>query len=108
MPAKPTMSWWVYLLSCGDGSLYCGITNDLERRLTAHRNGTGARYTRGRAPLELVHRERARDRGDALRREAAWKKLTRAEKLRRIEAAKNIGRQRRMRRTRAGLPATTA
>ena len=77
-------AWSVYLLRCGDGTLYCGVTNDVERRLEAHRAGRGARYTRGRGPLELVHLEKARGRGDALKREAAWKRLPRAEKLRRI------------------------
>ena len=98
------MAWFVYLLRCGDDSLYCGMTNDVERRLEAHRRGVGARYTRGRSPLVLVHKVRAKDRGDALRKEAAWKRLTRAEKLARIEKAK---RAQRSRRTRAGLPATT-
>ena len=106
--------WVVYLLRCGDDTLYCGMTNDIERRLAAHRAGRGARYTRGRSPLELLHTERARDRGDALRREAAWKRLTRTEKLRLIEVAKARAKQRakkaaqRVRKTRAGLPATTA
>jgi len=108
--AEPVLQrWWVYLLSCGDGTLYCGMTNDLDRRLAAHRRGRGARYTRGRLPLELVLRERARDRSDALRREAALKRLSRAEKLRRIaSAAAARARRQRSRRTRAGLPATTA
>ena len=79
------MAWFVYLLRCGDDSLYCGMTNDVERRLEAHRRGVGARYTRGRSPLVLVHKVRAKDRGDALRKEAAWKRLTRAEKLARID-----------------------
>jgi putative endonuclease len=101
--------WLVYLLRCADGTLYCGMTNDLERRLAAHRAGRGARYTRGRAPLELLHVERARGRGDALRREAAWKRLPRIEKLRRIAVATAAaGAPQRVRRTRAGLPATTA
>ena len=73
--------WWVYLLRCGDGSLYAGATNDLPRRLAAHAGGRGARYTRSRLPIALVHTERARDRSAALRREAALKRLTRAQKL---------------------------
>jgi putative endonuclease len=79
-----TARWSVYLLRCRDGSLYCGVTTDVDRRVAAHRAGRGARYTRGRAPLELVHVERARGRSDALRREAAWKRLTRPQKLRRL------------------------
>jgi putative endonuclease len=73
--------WQVYLLRCADGSLYAGATNDLPRRLAAHLRGDGARYTRSRLPVALVFEERARDRGDALRREAALKRLSRAEKL---------------------------
>jgi putative endonuclease len=71
----------VYLLRCGDGSLYTGITNDLARRLAAHRAGKASAYTRSRRPLRLVYREAARDRGAALRREAAIKRLTREAKL---------------------------
>ena len=71
----------VYLLRCGDGSLYTGITNDLARRLAAHRAGKASAYTRSRRPLSLVYRERARDRSAALRREAAIKRLTRGQKL---------------------------
>ncbi|HJW76662.1 MAG: hypothetical protein A2V77_06310 [Anaeromyxobacter sp. RBG_16_69_14] len=74
-------SWCVYVLRCRDGSLYTGITNDLDRRLEQHAAGTGARYTRSRLPVRLVHRERASDLGQALRREAALKRLTRTEKL---------------------------
>ena len=74
--------WIVYLLRCGDGTLYAGITNDLEARLAAHRSGRGARYTRGRGPLEVVHVEKRRTKGAALRREYALKRMRRADKLR--------------------------
>jgi putative endonuclease len=75
----------VYILECADGSLYTGITNDLEKRLIAHNSGkNGARYTRGRRPVRLVYSEGCKDRGDALKREAVLKKLSRAEKLRLI------------------------
>jgi putative endonuclease len=73
--------WCVYLLRCGDGTLYAGITNDLDRRLAAHRTGRGARYTRGRGPLVIVHVEQKRTRSAALRREAALKRLKRTGKL---------------------------
>ena len=73
--------YWVYLLRCGDGSVYTGCTNDLARRLRAHQSGRGAKYTRSRLPVELVYREPAADRSAALRREAAIKAMTRAEKL---------------------------
>ena len=76
--------WWVYILRCGDGTLYTGWTNDVERRLEAHRAGKGAKYTRGRGPLELVYSEGCPDRSAALRRECAVKRLTRQEKLRMI------------------------
>ena len=75
------MRWCVYLLRCGDGTLYAGITNDLDRRLLAHRTGRGARYTRGRGPLEVVRVEQKRTRSSALRREAALKRMKRSDKL---------------------------
>ncbi len=73
--------WTVYILACGDGSLYTGITNDLDRRLAAHAAGTASRYTRSRRPVRLAYGEPAADRAAALRREAAIKRLTRADKL---------------------------
>ena len=72
---------WVYILRCGDGSLYTGWTNDLEKRLKAHAAGRGAKYTRSRLPVEPVYRETLPDRGGAMRREAEIKALTRGEKL---------------------------
>jgi putative endonuclease len=80
-PARRRPGWWTYLLRCGDGSLYAGATSDLARRVAAHGRGAGARYTRSRLPVVLVWCARAGDRGAALRREAALKRLTRAEKL---------------------------
>ena len=74
------MSWTVYILRCGDDTLYTGITNDLPRRLAAHRAGKGAKYTRGRSPLALLYAEAQPDRSAASRREAAIKALSRAEK----------------------------
>ena len=75
------MAWYVYILRCGDGTLYTGATDDVERRLAAHRAGKGAKYTRGRGPLELVYTEEQPDKGAALRREAQIKGMTRGEKL---------------------------
>ena len=78
-------SYWVYILRCGDGSLYTGIARDVDRRLAVHRSGKGAKYTRSRLPLTVVYREEQPDKPAALRRELAIKRLTRAEKLRLIE-----------------------
>jgi putative endonuclease len=84
------MAWHVYLLRCTDGSLYAGITTDLERRLAEHNLGkAGAKYTRSRRPVVLVWSEAAEDRGAASRREYALKKLGREakEELLRIAAS---------------------
>lgn len=75
------MGYLVYILRCGDGTLYTGCTNDLPRRLRAHQAGRGAKYTRSRLPVELVYQEEAADRSAALRREAAIKRLDRGTKL---------------------------
>lgn len=75
-------SWSVYLLECVDGTLYCGVTNDLDRRLAAHNAGKGAKYTAGRRPVKLVWSEPQPTRGDALRRELQVKAMPRAAKLR--------------------------
>jgi putative endonuclease len=74
------------VLRCGDGTLYTGATNDLPARLATHAAGKGARYTRSRLPVALVYEERAADRGSALRREAALKRLSRPEKLAMVAA----------------------
>ena len=81
------MAWYVYMLRCGDGSLYTGCTDNVERRLAAHRSGKGAKYTRSRLPLELVYQEPVEDRSAALRREAAIKALPRAKKLALLETS---------------------
>ncbi|MFN8012721.1 MAG: GIY-YIG nuclease family protein [Holophagaceae bacterium] len=81
------MGWHLYLLRCGDGTLYCGIALDVAARLEAHRAGKGARYTRGRGPLVLAYVERCGSRGEALRRERAVKALGRAAKLALIAGA---------------------
>ena len=75
------MSWYVYILRCGDGTLYTGITDDVEKRFAAHCAGKGAKYTRGRGPLELVYTEEVEDKSAALKREIQIKKLSRQEKL---------------------------
>ena len=73
-------NWYLYILRCGDGTLYTGITTDVEKRLETHRTGKGAKYTRGRQPLELVYRESCGTQSDALKREIAVKRMTRQEK----------------------------
>ena len=72
---------YVYILRCGDASLYTGWTNNLEKRVKAHSNGKGAKYTKARLPIELVYFEEFEDKIEAMRREYAIKKLTRKEKL---------------------------
>ena len=76
--------WYLYILRCGDGTLYTGITTDVERRLEAHRQGRGAKYTRGRGPLELEYQEECDTHSEALKREYAVKQLPRDEKERLI------------------------
>lgn len=72
--------WYLYILRCGDGSLYTGITTDPERRLAEHRSGKGAKYTRGRGPLEQVYREELASHSQALKRECQVKAMTRTQK----------------------------
>ncbi|MGY1408272.1 MULTISPECIES: GIY-YIG nuclease family protein [unclassified Luteimonas] len=74
-------TWWLYLLECGDGSWYAGISNDLDARLRAHAAGKGARYTRGRAPLRLIASRVYPDRATASRAEWQLKQLPKARKL---------------------------
>jgi len=77
--SKPS-PWLLYVLQCGDGSLYTGITNHLERRISQHQQGKASRYTRSRLPVSLLYREPCRNRSQALKREWAVKSLSRAEK----------------------------
>ena len=78
---------YVYLLRCADGTLYTGFTNDLARRLGAHNAGRGAKYTRGRRPVELVYWESFSNKSSALRREYAIKQLPRRQKLTLIQSS---------------------
>lgn len=71
-----TPQWFVYLVRCGDKSLYAGIAKDVEQRVVAHQSGTGARYTRGRGPIELVASVGPFEKGDALRLELRIKKCS--------------------------------
>ena len=79
--------YYVYLLRCADGTLYTGFTNDLARRLAANNAGRGAKYTRGRRPVELVYWESFSNKSSALRREYAIKQLPRRQKLTLIQSS---------------------
>lgn len=76
---------YTYIVRCKDDTLYCGWTNDLEKRIASHNAGTGAKYTRNRAPVELVYYEIFETKEDAMRREYAIKQLTRQQKVKLIE-----------------------
>lgn len=78
---KPVEIHWVYIVRCKDGTLYTGYTNHLEGRIQMHNQGKGAKYTRGRRPVTLVYCEQFSDKGQALRREIALKKMNRKSKL---------------------------
>ena len=74
------MKYYTYILRCKDNSYYTGYTNDLEKRIRAHNEGRGAKYTKGRAPVELVYYEEHSEKSQALKREWAIKHLSRKEK----------------------------
>lgn len=80
--------WWVYLIRCGDGSLYTGIATDVDRRFGEHESQgpKGAKYTRGKLPLELVYRREEGTRSEACKEELRIKSLTRRQKLALIAA----------------------
>ena len=79
--------YWTYLLRCADGTLYCGYTDDPEKRVRKHNSGTGSKYTRSRRPVTLVYCECFPTKQEAMSREWHIKRLSREEKLRLIEAA---------------------
>lgn len=91
-PAVIRLDWTVYILRCADGTLYTGITNDLERRLTEHEAGQGAKYTKGRGPFQLVYQETCDGRGPASQRENQIKSLGRKAKLTLVDSKLNSGR----------------
>ena len=80
--------WQVYIILCTDDSLYTGITVDVDRRMAEHGGARGAKYFRGKRPLDVVYLEAGHSRSTASKREAAIKKLSRAEKLQLIESAR--------------------
>ncbi len=73
--------WYVYILRCGDGTLYTGATDDVARRLAVHNSGKGAKYTRSRLPVALAYSEECESYSAALKREYAIKRLSRKQKL---------------------------
>ena len=83
--------WWVYILHCGDGTLYTGIALDVPARLAQHQAGKGAKYTRGRGPLVLLYQEACPGRSAAGRRELAIKRCTRAKKWLLIQGGGSMG-----------------
>ena len=72
---------YVYIVECSDGTFYTGWTNNLEKRIAMHSNGLGAKYTKGRGPVKLMHYEEFEDKKDAMKREYEIKKLTRKAKI---------------------------
>ncbi len=81
------MANYTYLLRCKDGTLYCGWTNDPRKRVAAHNAGTASKYTAARRPVEMVYLEAFETKQEAMRREAAVKKMSRAEKMKLVEEA---------------------
>ena len=79
------MKNYTYILKCADGTLYCGWTNNLEKRLATHNDGTGSKYTRTRLPAALIYYEEYETKQEAMSREYRIKKMTREEKLRLIQ-----------------------
>ncbi|MCL2010571.1 MAG: GIY-YIG nuclease family protein [Synergistaceae bacterium] len=81
------MAYFTYIVRCSDGTFYTGWTDDLEKRLDTHNKGMGSRYTRARLPVELAHKEEFASKSEAMRRERAIKKMTRAAKSGLIDGA---------------------
>jgi putative endonuclease len=77
--------WFVYIVKCNDGTLYTGIAVDVEARIKAHNNGTGAKYTEPRRPVTLLYKEEYSNQSEATKREYAIKKLSRRQKLKLIK-----------------------
>ena len=90
MDTTPQKNWLIYILECGDGSLYCGITNNLEKRLKQHKGEIkgGAKYTRSHWPCKLVYEEKSASRSKALQREVIIKNMSKVEKQSLINSLK--------------------
>ena len=83
-------NWIVYLVRCSDNSLYCGISNDIESRVTEHNSGKGAKYTRSRRPVELIGTRGEMTKSEALKLEYRIKHLAADEKILELQTAKRI------------------
>ena len=81
------MKYYVYIVRCADDTLYTGWTTNLDERIKTHHKGKGAKYTRGRLPVELVHFEMFEDKSSAMKREARIKKMTKTQKKRLLLSA---------------------
>ena len=93
MPNPSFSLWFVYIVRCGDHSLYTGVTTDVPRRVRQHNAGTASRYTRTRLPVELTYWEKAGSHGAALQREVAIKRLSRSAKEQLIASKRKGGRK---------------
>ncbi len=79
--------WYVYLILCEDGSLYCGSSDDPDARFELHKSGKGAKYTRSHKPVRIVYKEKLESRSNALKREIEIKSWNRADKINRLKLA---------------------
>lgn len=96
LPASQTAAdgpWYLYIVECRDGSLYTGVTNDIERRVAQHNDGSGARYTRSRRPVRMRYQETCENRSAALVRECSIRLLSPKEKWALIAAYDNAAKQ---------------
>ncbi|HYA89092.1 MAG TPA: GIY-YIG nuclease family protein [Nitrospirota bacterium] len=87
---KKSNQWFLYILRCCDSTFYTGITNDLQRRLDKHNDGTASRYTHSRRPVTLIYHERCRNKSTALKKEHTVKSLSRGEKVQYINEKAGI------------------
>ncbi len=78
-------NWYVYILLCRDGTLYTGITNDIQKRMLAHEKGKGAKYTKGRGPFKLVYENKFNNQSMAMKEENRIKKLSKVQKLKLLQ-----------------------
>lgn len=85
--------YYVYLLKCKDNSLYCGYTDNIEKRISVHNSGKGAKYTRSRLPAELVYYEEFSEKREAMKREYEIKKLTRTQKTELVNSFAAMGKE---------------